>query len=256
MLVSATTNKQETLLNILIYTYKTITAVFSIQVLLILSEDAAVIQNEVRHIEIQIQFLSWDVIYISLRLFLFAPAGRVLINPEFFDISSHLQDPHCYQLKLIYLSQIPFSLSCQLALPEPTPTIRQKEPLFYVAHGKKKRKRKKKGGKSVINLIICLLTMITCWTLNKLQKQYPPSLWRRNHTAADVDNYIEENPYEIIKRGSFTESHRPKYHVCILIIRMDMTSSKLLLHGISQLLKDLMAHYQVPEDVKYRIKSL
>lgn len=51
ILVSATTNKQETLLNVLIYTYKTITAkkinVFSTQVLFILSEDAAVIHNEV-----------------------------------------------------------------------------------------------------------------------------------------------------------------------------------------------------------------
>lgn len=91
--------------------------------------------------------------YIALQLFLFAPAVQVLINPEFFDTSAHLQDPHCYQLKLIYLSQIPFSLSRQLALPDPTPIARQKEPLSYVAHGKK-------GGKSVINLIICLPSMI------------------------------------------------------------------------------------------------
>lgn len=55
MLVSTATNKQDTLLNILIFTYKTVTAVFSIQVVLILSGDAAVIQNEVRHIEIQIR---------------------------------------------------------------------------------------------------------------------------------------------------------------------------------------------------------
>ncbi len=74
----------------------------------------------------------------SIAAPLFAPAEQVLINPEFFDTSAHLQDPHCYQLKLIYLSQIPFSLSCQLAQAESTPTTRQKEPLSYAAHGKKR----------------------------------------------------------------------------------------------------------------------
>lgn len=98
--------------------------------------------------------------------FLFAPAEQVLINPEFFDTSAHLQDPHCYQLKLIYLSQIPFSLSCQLALPEPTPTTCQKEPLSYAAHGKKK------VGNLLLTSSFAYHRWLQCWTVNKQQKQY------------------------------------------------------------------------------------